>query len=289
MMRSQRIAESELIINAEGRIYHLNLKPDMVADTIIVVGDPDRVGKVSQYFDKVLLQVNNRELVTHTGELGGKLLTVMSSGMGSDNVELLMTELDALVNIDFETRRVKKKLKKLNVIRIGTSGCIQADIPIDSILTSKAALGLDTLSSFYQRKVQDDLGVIESKVQRLMDLPFKPYIVKGSESMLRIFEKDTHHGVTITAPGFYAPQGRKIRLPISRPTLIADLAKMNTSFGRFTNLEMETAAYYMMAELLGHEMISLNALIANRVQGSFSDAPEMVVDRLIQLVLSKIV
>lgn len=287
-MASRRIPESELILNTSGRIYHLNLVAEMVADTIIVVGDPDRVPKISRHFDKVLHQVANRELVTHTGELGGKRLSVISSGMGTDNVELLMTELDALVNIDFKSRTVNRRLKKLNIIRIGTSGCMQADIPLDALLVSRAALGLDNLMSFYEREPHEDLSVVENKIQRLLELPFKPYFAKGSDQLFDLFKDRMHHGVTVTAPGFYAPQGREIRLKPKISGFIETLAKTNTTFGRFTNFEMETAGYYAMAELLGHEMISLNALIANRANRTFSKDHERAVEGLISLVLEKI-
>lgn len=287
-MATRRIPESELILNTNGRIYHLNLVAEMVADTIIVVGDPERVPKISRYFDKIHHQVANRELVTHTGEIGGKRLSVISSGMGTDNVELLMTELDALVNIDFSTRQVNRRLKKLNIIRIGTSGCMQGDIPLDSLLVSRAALGLDNLMSFYAREAHEELSIIENKVQRLLELPFKPYFAKGSEELFNLFKGEMHHGVTVTAPGFYAPQGREIRLKPKISGFIEILASTQTSFGRFTNFEMETAGYYAMAELLGHEMISLNALIANRVNQTFSENHEKVVESLIQLVLDKL-
>lgn len=287
-MASKRIAESELIINPNGRIYHLNLSPEMVADTIIVVGDPDRVPKISRHFDKIHHQVTNRELVTHTGEIGGTQLSVISSGMGTDNVELLMTELDALINVDFQSRTINRKLKKLRIVRIGTSGCMQADIPLDALLVSRAALGLDNLMSFYQRKPSEEVSVIENKMQRLLDLPFRPYFAKGSESLFNLFKDQMHHGVTVTSPGFYAPQGREIRLKPAISGFIEILAKTSTSFGRFTNFEMETAGYYAMAELLGHEMISLNALIANRVTQSFSKDHEKAVESLIQLTLEKL-
>lgn len=287
-MASRRIPESELIINPNGRIYHLNLLPEMVADTIIVVGDPDRVAKISQHFDKIEHQVHNRELITHTGLIGGKRLSVMSSGMGTDNVELLMTELDALVNIDFETRQVKQMLRRLNIIRIGTSGCMQADIPLDSLLVSRAALGLDTLMSFYERNTKEELEIVENKIQRILELPFKPYFAKSSESLFELFAPEMLHGVTVTAPGFYAPQGREVRLKPKISGFIEKLATTPTSFGRFTNFEMETAGYYAMAELLGHEMISLNALIANRVHQTFSKDHEQTVEKLIQLVLEKV-
>ena len=287
-MAGRYIPDSELII-LNGRIYHLNLEPDMVADTVIVVGDPDRVPKVSMYFDKVELQVASRELVTHTGYLGGKRISVISSGMGTDNVELLMTELDALVNVDFETRTVKKKLRSLDIIRIGTSGCLQGDIPIDAHLVSVAGLGLDTLMGFYQWKglAEDEKETL--KVQRLLGLPFKPYLARASEGLIAQIGHDMYQGVTITAPGFYGPQGRQVRLAPVIPGFVDELAKMKTPLGRFTNLEMETAGYYAMGSLLGHRMLSVNALIANRATQNFSNDHRQAVDSLIRQVLDRVV
>ncbi|WP_286755802.1 nucleoside phosphorylase [Roseivirga sp. UBA838] len=287
-MTSRRIPESELILNPKGRIYHLNLEPDMVADTIVVVGDPERVPKVSRYFDKIDLQINNRELVTHTGFLGGKRVSVISSGMGTDNVELLMTELDALVNVDFQTRTVRKELRQLKIVRVGTSGCMQPDIPLDTLLVSRAALGLDSLMSFYERSTSEEQQITENKIQRVLELPFKPYIAEGSEVLFDLFKSTMYTGVTVTAPGFYAPQGREIRLRPKLPGFLETLAKTDTPWGRFTNFEMETAGYYAMAQLLGHEMISLNALIANRAQGTFSAQAEKTTQKLIELTLDKL-
>ncbi|RKQ49230.1 uridine phosphorylase [Roseivirga pacifica] len=286
---SKRIPDSELIISPQGRVYHLNLHPDMVAEDIIVVGDPERVPKISAYFDKVEHQVNSRELVTHTGTIGRKRLSVISSGMGTDNVELLMTELDALVNIDFATRTPKRKQQSLRIYRIGTSGCIQPDIPIDAFLVSTAALGLDTLMAFYKWEQSEQAESASLKVQRLLGLPFKPYLAEGSKELLAKFSEEFYQGVTVTAPGFYAPQGRALRKPIAFPTLPDDIAKIETGYGRFTNFEMETAGYYAMAKILGHQMISLNALIANRPNGSFSANHEATVDRLIRKAITTIV
>ncbi|MCO6358130.1 nucleoside phosphorylase [Roseivirga pacifica] len=286
---SKRIPDSELIISPQGRVYHLNLHPEMVAEDIIVVGDPERVPKISAYFDKIEHQVNSRELVTHTGTIGRKRLSVISSGMGTDNVELLMTELDALVNIDFATRTPKRKQQSLRIYRIGTSGCIQPDIPIDAFLVSTAALGLDTLMAFYKWEQSEQAESASLKVQRLLGLPFKPYLAEGSKELLAKFSEEFYQGVTVTAPGFYAPQGRALRKPIAFPTLPDDIAKIETGYGRFTNFEMETAGYYAMAKILGHQMISLNALIANRPNGSFSANHEATVDRLIRKVITTIV
>lgn len=283
---SIRIPESELILTPQGRVYHLNLSPEMVADTIIVVGDPERVPKVSCYFDKIEYQVNSRELVTHTGSIGGTRLSVISSGMGTDNVELLMTELDALVNVDLTSRTVESNLKKLRIVRIGTSGCLQPEIPIDAHLVSVAALGLDTLMSFYKWDEGGETNDFVCQIKDQLGLTFLPYFAQASPSMLELFADDFFHGVTITAPGFYAPQGRQVRLKPRVSGLVDKLSNMETPQGQFTNLEMETAGYYAMAKLLGHEMISLNALIANRVRQEFSENHEAAVDSLIQKTLS---
>ena len=284
----KRIPESELILTPEGRVYHLNLLPEMVADTVIVVGDPDRVPKVSCYFDKIEIQVSSRELVTHTGTFGGKRVSVISSGMGTDNVELLITELDALVNVDFKTRLVKSNLKKLRIFRIGTSGCLRPDIPLDAHLVSQGGLGLDTLMSFYQWKQDDESDQLTSAVKSTLGLSFSPYFAEASTVLFDLFKGELYTGLTITAPGFYAPQGREVRLKTGIPNMLDKLADIPTDKGRFTNFEMETAGYYAMAKLLGHEMISLNALIANRARQEFSSNAEKAVDDLIRLVLQKI-
>lgn len=288
-MDQKQIPASELILNDKGAIYHLGLHPEMVADTIIVVGDPSRVAKVSQYFDRVDFKVTNREMMTHTGSLNGNPISVISSGMGTDNVEILMTELDALVNVDLEKRQVKKKLKSLRIIRIGTSGCMQPNIPLDSLLVSKAAIGLDTLMSFYHWKESNEGQIIAGKVQRSLALPFKPYFAEASEMLLRHFDSvDMLSGVTVTAPGFYAPQGREVRLKPSLPSYLDRLSKIQTRFGQITNFEMETAGYYAMAKMLGHHMISFNALIANRPKQQFSSNADKTVDGLIRWVLGKL-
>ncbi len=282
------IANSELIISPEGRVYHLNLHPEMIGDEVIVVGDPDRVAKISAHFDKIEFQVGNRELITHTGTIGNKRLSVISSGMGTDNVELLLTELDALVNIDFAKRKIKRKLRSLNIYRIGTSGCIQPDIPLDAFLVSTAALGLDTLMYFYQYVPEERIQNFCSKVQRLVGLPFTPYMAEASIELLAKFSDHMFQGVTITSPGFYAPQGRQLRLPLTIENLPDRFAKIESPFGRFTNFEMETAGYYALASMLGHRMVSLNALIANRANQSFSKDHNKVMNNLIQLTLEQI-
>lgn len=283
-----RIAESELILNKDGSVYHLNLKPENISDKIIVVGDPNRVHQVSQYFDNIDFEMNKREFITHTGSYKGKKLTVISSGMGTDNVEILITELDALVNIDLKKREPKKKFKKLEIVRVGTSGALQAAIGVDSLLASSFGLGLDTLMYFYKLAQNDFETNLAINFQQLLDLGFKPYCVAGSEILLKRLAADMLKGITVTAPGFYAPQGREIRTSIRYQNMVDRLSYFNYQDHWLTNFEMETAGYYALCRLLGHEMLSLNAIVANRITKEFSKNPEKTIDNLIKLVLERI-
>ncbi|WP_026998735.1 nucleoside phosphorylase [Eisenibacter elegans] len=282
------IPDSELIINPDGSIYHLHLRPEELANTIITVGDPDRVSMVSQYFDRIEVKQQKREFVTHTGYIGSKRLTVISSGIGTDNVEILLTELDALANIDFETRQVKTRPQALDIIRIGTSGTLRADIPLDTLLASVYGLGLDTLMSFYPlAPEQQQAGVAES-FQQALRLPFRPYCVAGDASLRQQLAADLYQGNTLTAPGFYAPQGRYLRLHGQHQTYLETIQRFKHQDFELHNFEMETAGYYALAKLLGHRMLSLNAIVANRAQGQFSVNPLKTVDRLIQQTLERL-
>ena len=285
-----RIPETELILNTDGSVYHLNLLPGDIASTIITVGDPERVAQVSRYFDHIELKKSKREFVTHTGTMGGKRLTVLSTGIGTDNIDIVMNELDALVNIDLQTRLPKTRLQKLNIIRIGTSGAIQADIPIDSLLVSSAAFGMDTLMHYYEhpltaseRKLLDNFKVALPK-----ESYFSPYIASADSWLIAKLATDLQQGITITAPGFYAPQGREIRAKVAYPDLMESIQKFNSDGKRITNLEMETAGIYGMAAVLGHRAISFNVILANRATQSFSKQPEQVMDKYIQQVLNKL-
>lgn len=282
------IAESELIINKDGSIYHLNLKPEHIAEKIIVVGDPNRVHKVTQYFDSIDFEMNKREFITHTGTYKGKKLTVISSGMGTDNVEILITELDALVNIDLKKREPKKKFKKLDIVRIGTSGALQAAIGVDSFVASSFGLGLDTLMYFYKLAQDEFESNLSLSFQKMLNLGFKPYCVSGSESLLKRLASDMLKGITVTAPGFYAPQGREIRTSIRYQNMVDKLSYFHYEDNWLTNFEMETAGYYALCRILGHEMLSLNAIIANRITQEFSKNAEKTIDHLIKLVLERI-
>ncbi|MFL0297823.1 nucleoside phosphorylase [Aquirufa novilacunae] len=281
---------TDLIINPDGSSYHLNLRPDQIPDTLILVGDPERVPKVSQFFDEVTEIVHKREFVTHLGILKGKRIAVLSSGIGADNVEIVMNELDALVNIDFQTRLEKQVKRSLNLIRIGTSGSIQAHIPVDSILISNAAIGFDNLAQFYGFNSAQSISAdsLEQWTQAI-DYPLPLYAAKASANLLEKFKPlNAFEGITLTAPGFYAPQGRTIRLHSIRPDFLEKVAGTKLEGQEITNIEMETAAYYAFAGAMGHEMISLNALLANRITNEFSKDPEGQIMSLIEKAIALI-
>jgi uridine phosphorylase len=282
-----RIPESELILNADGSIYHLAVKAENIADTIITVGDPERVQSVSRHFDEIEFEQHRREFVTHTGTYKGKRLSVMSTGMGTDNIEIFMNELDALASIDLENRTIKAEKRTLNIIRVGTSGSLQKDIEVGSLLATDFSVGLDTLMFFYQLQQSEQENTISDLLQKHAKLPFRPYCVQGSQKLLQQFAFDMVQGNTVTCPGFYAPQGRKLRLELQLPELIDDLNSFRHQELRLTNFEMETAGYYAMARLLGHEMLSLNAILANRITHQFAQNPSEVVEELIVKVLER--
>ncbi|QIL42110.1 nucleoside phosphorylase [Pedobacter sp. HDW13] len=285
-----KIAESDLIINPDGSIYHLNLLPDDIADNVITVGDPDRVGEVSKYFDKIEFKKGKREFITHTGYVGKKRITVLSTGIGTDNIDIVFNELDALVNIDFETREIKKHLTSLNIIRIGTSGAVQPDIPMGTILASSYGLGMDALMNYYyheltgdERSLMDDL---KSHFGHLKNI--NPYLTAANDNLLNTIGKNMHHGITITAPGFYAPQGRIVRAKNAIPDFISLINSFSSNQHRITNLEMETAGIYALAKVLGHKALSVNAILASRVKFEFSSNPNKIVDDAIKMVLERI-
>jgi uridine phosphorylase len=283
-----KISETDLVLNPDGSVYHLNLLPKHISDTIITVGDPSRVYQVSEYFDEVEFEMNKREFITHVGRYKGKKITVISTGIGTDNVEIFFNELDALVNIDLKTREPKSRRKKLRIVRVGTSGGLQEDLAVGSHLISDYAVGLDNLMNFYDLPMDDFETGIAHDIQKKIGLPFMPYVVRGSSSLRDQIGKDMIIGNTVTCPGFYAPQGRELRLPIRFPKLLDDLNYYHKGEFWLTNFEMETAGYYSMARLLGHEVISTNAIIANRVKNKFSKDPNKVIDSLIQKVLDRI-
>ncbi len=279
-----RIAESELIINPRGAVYHLDLRPDEIGGTVITVGDPDRVKEVSKYFDSVELKRQNREFISHTGYVGKKRLTVLSSGIGPDNIDIVVNELDALVNIDFQTRQIKKKLTSLNIMRVGTSGSLQADIPVDSFVASTHGLGIDNLLNFYRHEQNEEekqlLHSFVTHTQMHGQMSY-PYISGASASLLKHFVKDFHQGITVTCPGFFGPQGRILRLGVRNPELIERLTDFRFGQHRIANFEMETSAIYGLGKLLGHNCLAVNAIVANRVKKEFSKDGKAVVERLI--------
>lgn len=279
-----RIAESELIINDRGAIYHLDVRPEELAETIIVVGDPGRVEKVSKHFDKVDHRLSHREFVTHTGCIGSKRISVMSTGIGPDNIDIVFNELDALANIDFETRLIKEKLTKLNIIRFGTSGSLQADIPVDSFVASSHGLGLDNLLNFYSyQKADDDKAMADAFIEQTgLDTAItNPYAFSGSDTLLNKFNEGYHKGITVTCPGFFGPQGRVLRLGLASPGLVDKLSQFSFNNHRITNFEMETSAIFGLGKLMGHECMSINAIIANRVAKEFSKDSNAAVEKLI--------
>lgn len=279
-----RIAESELIINPRGAVYHLDLRPEEIAGTVITVGDPDRVREISKHFDTVEVKRQHREFISHTGYVGRKRLTVLSSGIGPDNIDIVMNELDALVNIDFETREIKKELHSINIIRIGTSGSLQEDVPVDSFVASTHGLGVDNLLNFYRHTQNDEeqqlLHSFVTHTQFHSQIG-NPYISSGAASLLKHFVKDFHRGITVTCPGFYGPQGRVLRLGVSNPNLVNRLTDFRFGAHRITNFEMETSAIYGLGKLLGHHCLALNAIVANRVRKEFSKDGKTAVENLI--------
>lgn len=285
------IQSSELILNPDGSVYHLNLKPEHIANDIIFVGDQNRVEKITQFFDSIEFSTQKREFKTQTGIFKGKRITVMSTGIGPDNIDIVVNELDALVNINLETRQPKEELTSLNIIRIGTSGSLQKDIPVDSFVMSKFGLGLDNMLRSYKIDTITDEVLGEAFLHHTKwDIrKGKPYVIRCSEKLEKLIESDKiFKGITATAGGFYGPQGRVLRLEIQDPELNAKMDNFNFNDNRITNLEMETAAIYGLSALLGHNALSLNAIIANRASGTFSEDPYKAVDELIAYALDKL-
>ncbi len=286
------LAASELILNKDGSIYHLNLLPEQIADTVIVVGDQDRVGKITKYFDKVELVVQKREFHTQTGTYKGKRISVLSTGIGTDNIDIVLNELDALVNIDFKTREIRDKKKSLDIIRVGTSGSVQKDIPVDSIVASELAVGFDTVLHFYQSEgiqLQDFNEALANHLQ-LHPRNSRPYVVEGDLELFKKFKTpEVYAGFTGSNVGFYAPQGRVLRLALEDENLKDKIASFNFKGKKITNLEMETSAIYGLGKLLGHRTLSLNAIIANRATGNFTKDGAKAVDNLIRYTLDKLV
>lgn len=285
------IKESELILNPDGSIYHLNLKPENISNTLLFVGDQDRVEKITKHFDSIEFSTQKREFKTQTGIYKGKRLTVISTGIGPDNIDIVMNEVDALVNIDLKTRKKKEKLTCLNIIRIGTSGSLQKDVPVDSFVIGTHGLDLNGMLHFYKI---DDISKpdIEDEFVNYTNWSSKkarPIIIDNNKELENIFDSDqVFKGLTATAGGFYGPQGRVLRLPLQDPDLNKKMDSFDFNGFRITNFEMETSVIYGLSKLLGHRALSLNAIIANRATGNFSKDPKKTVERLIEYALNKI-
>ena len=281
----QRIAESELIINNRGAVYHLNVCPEELAGTIITVGDPDRVKEVSKHFDTIESKHQHREFVTHTGFIGNKRLSCISTGIGPDNIDIVLNELDALANIDFKTRTIKQQLSSLQIIRLGTSGALQKNIPVDSFVVSTHGLGIDNLLHFYRHQNNEEekqlLHAFVTHTQ-IQDRLSQPYITGAGSNLLKHFVEGYHHGITVTCPGFYGPQGRVLRLGLTNPSLIDKLTFFSFGQHLITNFEMETSAIYGLGKILGHQCLSISAIVANRVQKEFSKDGNAAVEQLIK-------
>jgi len=286
-----RIGNSELILNNDGSIFHLHLRPEQIGDSIILVGDPGRVDSVSKYFDKVIFKEQNREFVTHTGELNQHKISVISTGIGTDNIDIVVNELDALCNIDLQTREPKTETKRLNLVRIGTSGALQPDIPVDTPIASMMACGFDGLLNFYaDRNSVCDLD-IEKKFKADLSwnsLLTAPYFVSASDDLLNKIAFDMRKGVTISAPGFYGPQGRVLRLPIVDPNINDKISAFDYEGKKITNYEMECSAIYGLSKLLGHNALTICSIIANRMRKEFSKDYKVGVEKLIQTVLERL-
>jgi uridine phosphorylase len=286
-----KIAESELILNKDGSVYHLNLLPEDISDIVINVGDPDRVSMVSDYFDTVEVKKQKREFVTHTGTYKGRRISVLSTGIGTDNIDIVYNELDALVNIDLHTREIKSQLTPLKLVRIGTSGSLQADIPVDSFVCSSYGLGLDGLLNFYELQNEGlEKEIIDAFRTHLPNKGIFPesYLAKSSDMMLDLLSPGMHTGITASCSGFYAPQVRQLRLKPSRYDLIEKLTSFDYQGHKVTNFEMETGAMFGLAKLLGHHCSAVNVIVANRITQEFSKKYEETMHSLIQLTLDRL-
>lgn len=290
---ASKLSSSELVLNPDGSIYHCNIKPEELADTIILVGDPNRVSNVSKYFDTIETRSQKREIIVNTGILNHKRLTVISTGMGTDNIDIVLNELDALANIDLKKKEIKPIRKPLTFVRLGTSGAIQKDIPVDTIVASTYGLGFDGLmsfyantESFYENPIAKEF-IIQTKWNPKRALP---YLAEGSEELLHLMTENSKviSGITATAIGFYGPQGRILRLNLDNESMNEQLTKFTYNNNRITNFEMETSAIYGLSHLMGHKALSLNTIVANRYSGTFSKDPYSAIDSMIQFSLEKL-
>lgn len=279
---------SELILNPDGSIYHLHLLPEQVAPLILTVGDQDRVAQVSKYFDQVEYRIQKREFITHTGRVGNTRISVISTGIGPDNIDIVLNELDAIFNIDLETKEVKQETKALTFVRIGTAGGLQEEIPVDAIVASSGALGMDGLLQYYDAPAflnSPLLNALKDHCRPHWDFPLQPYFVASDDNMLAHFGRHCYSGITATNPGFYGPQGRQLRAKVKAPEYLDYLKSFEFEGRRIVNLEMETSAMYGLSTMLGHRALSLSTILANRALGQFSSNPTNSVRKLIEFTL----
>jgi uridine phosphorylase len=278
------IRASELIVSGKGTIYHLDLHPEQLADTVITVGDPGRVAAVSKHFDRIEHRSAHREFITHTGYVGHSRISVISTGIGPDNIDIVINELDALANIDLVSRKVRERRKSMQIIRLGTSGSLQGDVDIDSSVCSSFAIGLDNLMHYYLWDANPDESYILNEFTahtRLLKSAVTPYVAEGSIKLRSLFAGSMHSGITVTCPGFYGPQGRVLRAPIAFPQLIDMLGTFKSRDHRITNFEMETSALYGLGKLLGHQCLSISSIVANRVHQTFSSDANAAIEKMI--------
>ena len=281
----QAIGASELIINDRGAIYHLNLRPEEIADTIITVGDPERVASVSKYFDRVEHKLAHREFITHTGYIGQKRISVLSTGIGPDNIDIVLNEIDALANINFDTRTINDQKKSVSIIRMGTCGSLQGEVGVNELVAGTNGLGIDNVLHFYERENNEEEKAILAAFDehtKISAHKIQPYIASASAGLLKHFTEGYSHGITVTCPGFYGPQGRILRLPLKMPNLVDQMTSFKYGQHRIANFEMETSAIYGLCNLLGHQCLSINVIIANRVKKEYSKDMGKAVDHMIQ-------
>ena len=285
----KKIGDTELIINDENRIYHLNLKKEEIADKIILVGDPGRVSQISNKFQKIEYKIQHREFITHTGIFNNKRISVISSGIGTDNIDIVLNELDALINIDLEKKEINNNKKSLDIIRLGTSGSLCENVSLDSFLVSEYTIGFDGLAHFY-----DNNNVLDKNLQKSFinhtnwnKKHADPYAVKSSENLLKKFQ-DLNSGITLTATGFYGPQSRELRLQSTIKSLYSSVKDFNYYDLQITNFEMETSALYFLGRSLGHNTLTICAVLGNRLKDIQSKNPIQTIDRLIDIVLERL-
>jgi len=281
----QAIGASELIINDRGAIYHLNLRPEELADTIITVGDPERVAAVSKYFDQIEFKLAHREFITHTGRIGNKRISVLSTGIGPDNIDIALNEIDALANINFDTRTIHEQKKSVSIIRMGTCGSLQGEVGVNELVAGTHGLGIDNLLNFYDLENNEEEKAILAAFDehtKISSHKIQPYIATASTGLIKHFNEGYSHGITVTCPGFYGPQGRILRLPLKMPNLVDQMTSFSYGQHRIANFEMETSAIYGLCNLLGHQCLSINVIIANRVKKEYSKDMGKAVDHMIQ-------